>query len=93
MQNVIVINRSIHFYNMYLTISKIGGVYMAKIQAFIATLVCGFSTFTVTPVSNYFRHIPLNSGSITNEAWQMTGSNLKDAMDKVGVQVNGESKN
>lgn len=49
---------------------------MAKIQAFIATVMCGFSTFTVIPASNYFRHIPLNSGNITNEAWQMTGSNL-----------------
>lgn len=65
---------------------------MAKIQAFIATVMCGFSTFTVVPASNYFRHIPLDSGSITNEAWQMTGSNLKDVMDKVGVQVDGKSK-
>ena len=65
---------------------------MAKIQAFIATVMCGFSTFTVIPARNYFRHIPLNSGNITNEAWQMTGSNLKTAMDKAGVQVNDKSK-
>ncbi len=61
---------------------------MARVRFFITAVIYGFSTFTIAPTSNYYRHIPASAGSITNDAWQMTGTGLSNAMYKIGEQVN-----
>lgn len=66
---------------------------MAKIQAFIASIMCGFSTFSIMPTTNYFRSIPPDAASITNAAWNDTGKHLNAAIYKIGVERNGKTKN
>ncbi len=63
---------------------------MAKFKALIATVLCGLSTFTIMPNTNYFQHISPDAASITNAAWQRTGRNMKNAMDKVGECIEPE---
>lgn len=63
---------------------------MARVKALIATVMCGLSTFTIMPNTNYFQHISPDAASITNAAWQRTGRNMKKAMDKVGGCVESE---
>lgn len=60
---------------------------MAKLKAFIASVMCGFSTFTIMPSTNYTQHIPTDAGQVTKAAWQRTGINLRNAMSKVGEHV------
>ena len=64
---------------------------MAKIKAVIATVLCGLSTFTIMPNTNYFQYTPSDAASITNAAWQRTGRNLRKAIDKAGERVEPET--
>ncbi len=63
---------------------------MAKIQEILASVISGFSTFSLNPESNYFKHISQNASHITSEAWRMTGANLQSALDKATTEVNTE---
>lgn len=63
---------------------------MTKIKTIIASIMCGFSTFTIMPSNDYYRHIAPDAASITNDAWQNTGRNLRNAINKMGAENNAE---
>lgn len=56
---------------------------MKKVQKIVAMVLCGFSTFTIFPVTNYADYYTHDASSLISKAWYKTGSNLKRAMDKV----------
>lgn len=47
-----------------------------KMKALFAMLMCGFSTFTVFPQTNYSKGTHEDAASITNESWSKTGEEL-----------------
>ena len=63
---------------------------MARIKAVLAMALCGLSTFSIMPNTNYSQHISNDAVSITRAAWQKTGRNLKASMDKVGSEIEQE---
>lgn len=65
---------------------------MAKIKTIIASIMCGFSTFTIMPSNDYYRHIAPDAASITKDAWRNTGRNLQNAINKIGAENNVEKQ-
>jgi len=63
---------------------------MAKMQEMLTSVISGFSTFSLNPESNYFKHIPQDASHITSEAWRMTGDNLQSSLDKAATEVKTE---
>lgn len=63
---------------------------MARIKAVLAMTLCGLSTFSIMPNTNYSQHISNDAVSITKAAWQKTGRNLKAAIDQVGGEIERE---
>lgn len=60
---------------------------MAKIKALIASIMCGLSTLTIVPSTNYAQHIPASADVITKTAWRMTGESLRKSTNKVGKRL------
>lgn len=60
---------------------------MSKIKALIASVMCGFSTFTIAPSTNYAECVPQNPEAITKAAWLQTGNALKKSINKVGKKI------
>ena len=60
---------------------------MLKIKAFMATILCGLSTFSIMPSTDYSSYIPRNSNAIMRMAWQRTGTSLKVSIEKVGETI------
>ena len=58
---------------------------MAKFKALIASVMCGFSTFTIMPNTNYADFVP--QSTISKAAWLRTGSSLRKSIDKVGKRI------
>lgn len=56
---------------------------MKKIKSLVAMVLCGVSTFSIFPVTNYADYYTHDASSLTSKAWFKTGGNLKNAMDKV----------
>lgn len=56
---------------------------MKKIKSFVALVLCGVSTFSIFPVTNYSDYYTHDVSSLTYKAWHKTGGNLQKAMDKV----------
>jgi len=63
---------------------------MGKIKKYMSLMLCGFSTFTIIPNTNYAQHISLSPTVISRISWQKTGQNLRDAIDKVGAEIEKE---
>lgn len=47
-----------------------------KMKALFAMLMCGLSTFTVFPQTDYSKGTHEDAASITNESWSKTGEGL-----------------
>ncbi len=60
---------------------------MAKFKALIASVMCGFSTFTIMPNTNYADFVPQSPSTISKAAWLRTGSSLRKSIDKVGKRI------
>lgn len=60
---------------------------MAKIKAFIASVMCGLSTFTIMPNTNYADFVPQSPNAISKAAWLRTGNALRKSIDKVGKRI------
>lgn len=59
---------------------------MAKLQALLAAVLYGLSTFSIHQVIDNGSRYP-DADTITNEAWNMTGANLRKAMDLVEKDI------
>ncbi len=57
---------------------------MTKIKELLATIVYGFSTFSINPDTDYLKDISHTPNEISSKAWYTTGNNLKRAISKVG---------
>lgn len=60
---------------------------MAKIKAFIASVMCGLSTFSIMPNTDYADFVPESPNAISKEAWLKTGNALRKSIDKVGKRI------
>lgn len=60
---------------------------MIKLKSFIATILCGLSTFSIVPNTDYSSHIPRDHNTITRMAWQKTGNSLRTSIGKVGARI------
>ena len=60
---------------------------MARIQALIASIMCGLSTFTVVPSTNYADFVPQSPDAIVKAAWSRTGKSMRDSIGKVGENI------
>lgn len=60
---------------------------MARIKAFIASVLCGFSTFSIMPDTDYADIIPQSPNAISRAAWLRTGKSLRQSIDKVGKRI------
>lgn len=65
---------------------------MAGIKWLISSVVCGLSTFSIMPNTDYRRCISHNTYEITKKSWNKTGFNLNKAMLKVGGRSGREAK-
>lgn len=54
---------------------------MLKVQKMYLMIKQGFSSFLITPDTDYNSYI---SENISQKAWQITGNKLKEAMVKIG---------
>ena len=54
---------------------------MLKVQKMYLMIKQGFSSFLITPDTDYNGYI---SENISQKAWQITGNKLKEAMVKIG---------
>lgn len=54
---------------------------MSKVQKMYLMIKQGFSSFLITPNTDYNIYI---SEDISKKAWQVTGNRLKEAMVKIG---------
>ena len=73
----------------------IGGGNMArklnmKMKALFAMLMCGLSTFTVFPQTDYSKNTHNDAASITNESWAKTGKTLWTTIEEVGSRIEQE---
>lgn len=60
---------------------------MAKLKKIMASILCGLSTISIMPTTDYSQYIPQNSNVITRSAWQKTGSSLRASIVKVGKEI------
>ena len=60
---------------------------MAKIKAFMASIMCGISTISLMPTTDYSLCIPQSANVITRSAWQETGNALRTSISKVGKKI------
>ncbi|MEG0831740.1 MAG: hypothetical protein RSF75_05275, partial [Acidaminococcaceae bacterium] len=58
-----------------------------KTKALITSVLCGISTFSVMPTTDYSHYVPRNANVITRAAWQRTGGSLKASINKVGMRI------
>lgn len=59
----------------------------SKIKNFITSILCGSSTFTIIPNTDYKKYIPESPNAISNEAWLQTGEALRLSIYKVGAKI------
>ena len=50
---------------------------MKKIKSFVAMILCGVSTFSIFPGTNYSDYYTHDGSSLTFKAWCKTGENLR----------------
>ena len=60
---------------------------MARIKALIASIMCGLSTFTVVPSTNYADFVLQSPNAIAKAAWNRTGKSLRNSIGKVGKSI------
>lgn len=56
------------------------------------TLQSRHSPFSISPNTNYRKHVPESAKQLMRENWQKTGSSLCDAMNKVGEEIGNGRK-
>ncbi|MBM6702134.1 hypothetical protein H6A05_07435 [Megasphaera elsdenii] len=61
-----------------------------KMKALFAMLMCGLSTFTVFPQTDYSRNTHHDAASITNESWTKTRKILWTTIEEVGRRIEQE---
>ena len=54
---------------------------MKNFHKFITLLVCGMSTISLFPRTDYCENIAKSPQKITAEAWRMTGAAMRKALD------------
>jgi len=62
------------------------------IKDIISMILCGFSTFSLFPTTDYGKHIPKTPAEAIAEAWYITGQNMQQAMNKVQVVYERSTK-
>jgi len=58
---------------------------------FFRSLLNGSSSpFSISPSTDYQRHVPQNAQQLSEENWRQTGDSLRRAMKKVGKEIGEE---
>lgn len=60
---------------------------MAKIKSIIATVLCGFTSISLFPNTDYTDGIAHSANEISRKAWKMTGKSLMNSVTRVGNQI------
>ena len=63
---------------------------MKNLHKFMSLLVCGMSTITLFPHTDYCENTAKKPQAITAEAWQMTGNAMRKALD--GAKYYGQNE-
>lgn len=64
---------------------------MDKLKATISLIICGLSTFTIMPKTDYAKNLPKTPNEITELAWKQTGDALRQSIKTVGARIHGEA--
>ena len=60
---------------------------MAKLKTLMASILCGISTISIMPTTDYSHYVPQSPNTITRSAWQKTGNSLRASITKVGKSI------
>lgn len=60
---------------------------MVKIKSIIATILCGFTSISLFPSTDYNDGISHSANEISRKAWKMTSKSLTNSITKVGSQI------
>lgn len=65
---------------------------MTSLKPILTAIICGFSTFSLMPNTNFTKTYSNTTGAISKTSWDKTCQNLRTSIEKVVVAIGSRNK-